>query len=274
MRNPTPKPLSPLTLETYNKILTRAFGSHEPGRFKIPPGGFGDWTESSKLMLRAAISRKVKERQLSEVDGEGLFMLAPLSYTNKLVVEGPSEDELLRFEAEAEKLPKGKRALVLLPLALGLRSRELLNLTRKSVLRALETGEMKILRKRGKEALIPVGNVHQLLQDLLNAPKNQHKLNQRNSKPWEYVREILSVNEYITAYHLFHRLIRKLGKDAGIDNLRPHLLRHGFATRMEKDGATITEIKEILGHEDINTTMRYVHVDMKEAARHTRNWNR
>jgi integrase len=48
---------------------------------------------------------------------------------------------------------------------------------------------------------------------------------------------------------------------AGIKGLRFHDLRHTAATRMVEKGANIVAIKRILGHADINTTMRYAHPD-------------
>ncbi|MDA2918528.1 site-specific integrase [Desulfobacterota bacterium AH_259_B03_O07] len=50
-------------------------------------------------------------------------------------------------------------------------------------------------------------------------------------------------------------------KKAGINGLRFHDLRHTAATRMVESGANIVAIKEILGHTDLKTTMRYAHPD-------------
>ncbi|MGE5443135.1 MAG: tyrosine-type recombinase/integrase [Ignavibacteriales bacterium] len=46
---------------------------------------------------------------------------------------------------------------------------------------------------------------------------------------------------------------------AGIQGFRFHDLRHTAATRMVETGANIGAIKKILGHADINITMRYAH---------------
>lgn len=46
---------------------------------------------------------------------------------------------------------------------------------------------------------------------------------------------------------------------AGFPGFYPHALRHSFATDLQVRGASITEIKEMIGHENIATTERYLH---------------
>ena len=46
---------------------------------------------------------------------------------------------------------------------------------------------------------------------------------------------------------------------AKINNFRFHDLRHTAATRMVEKGIDLVVVKDILGHADINVTMRYAH---------------
>ncbi|MBQ9180594.1 tyrosine-type recombinase/integrase [Candidatus Saccharibacteria bacterium] len=46
---------------------------------------------------------------------------------------------------------------------------------------------------------------------------------------------------------------------AGFDDFYPHALRHSFATSLQLKGASVEEIKEMLGHESVATTERYLH---------------
>ncbi len=54
------------------------------------------------------------------------------------------------------------------------------------------------------------------------------------------------------------RFFAALRKKAGINKkLTPHMLRHTFCTNLLHNGADITHIKDLAGHQDIQTTARY-----------------
>lgn len=47
--------------------------------------------------------------------------------------------------------------------------------------------------------------------------------------------------------------------EAGMPGFYPHALRHSFATNLQRKGATVSEIKEMMGHSSVATTERYLH---------------
>lgn len=55
--------------------------------------------------------------------------------------------------------------------------------------------------------------------------------------------------------------IRKAIDRAGLKNCRVHTLRHTHASRLIQNGMSVYEVREILGHSDIKTTMRYAHLE-------------
>jgi integrase len=60
----------------------------------------------------------------------------------------------------------------------------------------------------------------------------------------------------VAVSHLFHR--RAVA--AGFKRLRVHDLRHTFGTRLGDSGASPYEIARLMGHSNVQTSMRYVHL--------------
>lgn len=58
--------------------------------------------------------------------------------------------------------------------------------------------------------------------------------------------------------------IRKAFKRADIEGCTVHTFRHTHASRLIQNGLSIYEVKEILGHTDINTTLRYAHLERRD----------
>lgn len=53
--------------------------------------------------------------------------------------------------------------------------------------------------------------------------------------------------------------LKKSCRKAGIEDVTWHTFRHTFASRLNGNGADLVTVKELLGHADIKTTMRYAH---------------
>ena len=54
--------------------------------------------------------------------------------------------------------------------------------------------------------------------------------------------------------------LNRITKRAGLRHIGWHVLRHTFASQLASAGVPIIAIKELLGHSDINMTMRYAHL--------------
>lgn len=55
--------------------------------------------------------------------------------------------------------------------------------------------------------------------------------------------------------------IRKLGRSIGLENIHPHKFRRTMATRAIDKGMPIEQVQQLLGHQQIDTTMKYAMVN-------------
>ena len=63
-----------------------------------------------------------------------------------------------------------------------------------------------------------------------------------------------------------HRLVKKALLQAGLDSTQfsAHKLRHTAATMMLSGGVDVKTVQEVLGHENLNTTQIYTHIESAE----------
>jgi len=66
------------------------------------------------------------------------------------------------------------------------------------------------------------------------------------------------------------KMIASAAKRAGIKHVHPHRLRHSFALQFLKNGGNVFELRELMGHEKLETTMIYLmlsEMDLEDAQR-------
>jgi site-specific recombinase XerD len=71
-------------------------------------------------------------------------------------------------------------------------------------------------------------------------------------------RVLLNAWGYPITENTIKMFIERAAKWADIPRLHVHLLRHTFATRFIMEGGDISQLQMLMGHEQIETTMRYV----------------
>lgn len=75
----------------------------------------------------------------------------------------------------------------------------------------------------------------------------------------EYLWGFEAINGEPPTINTVRNRLRRVFEKAGFDGFYPHAIRHSFATDLQLKGASVVEIKEMMGHESIATTERYLH---------------
>jgi integrase len=75
--------------------------------------------------------------------------------------------------------------------------------------------------------------------------------------------EHVFLSKHDERFQRIHKQWHRLRKVAGLDFLRLHDLRHGFASLLVNSGRSLYEVQQILGHSDPKVTMRYSHLSSK-----------
>jgi site-specific recombinase XerD len=131
----------------------------------------------------------------------------------------------------------------------GLRNNELCNLRIKDV--DLDREMVHVCRGKGrKDRYVPLGPL--LLRGVSIYLQAEH--------PQEY---LINSNKGGGQYtpRGVQWVLRQAGKDSGIEKtVTAHTLRHSYATHLLEMGMDIMTLKDLLGHESVMTTMRYLHV--------------
>ena len=134
---------------------------------------------------------------------------------------------------------------------MGLRVSEVINVKIKDI--DSKNKQVFIERAKGKK-----DRYANLPESILEQLRTYYK----TYKPKKYLFEGQAGDQYSTrsVQQVFKASLRKakINKDIGI-----HGLRHSFATHLLENGTDIRFIQELLGHNDINTTLRYTHVSTK-----------
>ena len=140
----------------------------------------------------------------------------------------------------------------------GLRYSEALSIEYEKIERVVDNGE-----EIGYYVVTGKGNKERKFTILPNVLK---MIDEYYTKHRGYSNEkVLFVNESggIWQNSSVNRTLKSILSKAGIkdyEKIHIHTFRHTFASRLINDNVNIMTVKELLGHSDISTTQRYVHV--------------
>ena len=154
------------------------------------------------------------------------------------------------------------RALLELFYSSGLRVSELAGVTLQQL--DLEQGFLRVFGKGSKERVVPIGGrACEAIAAYLTAGRPQAVKARTGSQLF------LSNRGTALSRVMLWMIVKKYAKRAGITrNVKPHALRHSFATHLLTGGADLRAIQEMLGHASIATTQIYTAVEPQRLRDH------
>jgi integrase/recombinase XerC len=143
----------------------------------------------------------------------------------------------------------------------GLRLAELAALDVDALDSALNEGEIRVLGKRNKARIVPVGSKARealavwagLRETLAAATEMALFVGQRGGR----------IGHRMIQLRLAHRAVQ-LGLPR---HVHPHMLRHSFASHLLQSSGDLRAVQEMLGHASIASTQVYTHLDFQHLAK-------
>ncbi len=262
------KNYSPHTLTSYKKDIQNYLSFLESQEFTI----YDATHHQVRAYLALLMSNEMKARSVNKnistlrsfykfLLRENLVTANPMMLvknlkTPKQLPEIISEESLIKLldnkDTFTSDFPGRRDRLVMeLLFGTGIRRSELLTINDSDIDFYSQT--IRILGKGNKERIIPIyDSLSLLIQEYLK------------NKEFTFVRKterLILTNRGKEAYvNLIYKIVTHyLGTISTQLKISPHVLRHSFATSLLNRGASINDIKELLGHANLAATQIYTH---------------
>ena len=159
------------------------------------------------------------------------------------------------LQAVSGQNEKRDYAILMLFLNCGIRRSELVGLN----LTDVYEDRIRVVGKGNKERFVYFGSACRKAIDAYLEERKQIELSDNRALFSSRDKNRISVTAV-------HRLVKKALLQAGLDSTQfsAHKLRHTAATMMLSGGVDVKTVQEVLGHENLNTTQIYTHIESTE----------
>ena len=216
---------------------------------------YADASLARKLSALRMFARHLVREQVRPDDFTELLQGPKLQRKMPGTLNAQEIDALLAAPVGGDAHALRDRAILELFYSSGLRVSELAGLMLQQV--DLDAGFLRVFGKGAKERVVPVGGkAAEALSAYLTAARPHFVRAKTGSQLF------LSERGSALSRQMLWVLVKKYAKQAGITKtVKPHLLRHSFATHLLTGGADLRAIQEMLGHANISTTQIYTAVE-------------
>jgi integrase/recombinase XerD len=221
---------------------------------------FARSSQARKLSALRMFAKHLVRERVREDDVTELLGAPKLSRKLPEVLTREEIERLLDAPSTATPYGLRDRAILELFYSSGLRVSELCGILLQSI--NLEDGYVRVFGKGSKERIAPIGGAAiQAVRDYLAGGRPCFV------KPKTGSELFLSQQGRAISRKMVWVMIKEHARRAGIEKpIKPHLLRHSFATHLLEGGADLRAIQEMLGHADISTTQIYTSVQTQRLA--------
>lgn len=210
-------------------------------------------------------------------NNKGLFETNPLANL-ELPSPKPALPKYLTLEQSLEMLthvdtPDQKRdyCIVVFFLNCGMRLSELVGINQSDIRKTHDADgneiySLKVLGKGSKERIVYLNNacVNAYMDYIDPTIKDEETRKKNGNRPLGSNNDALFLSRRGTriSNRRVQQIVEQCFKSCGLDNmgLSVHKLRHTAATLMYQNGVDVRVLKDVLGHENLNTTQIYTHV--------------
>lgn len=221
------------------------------------PRGYSSASMARKLTALRVFSRFLVREQRRPDDFTALIAGPKLTRRIPGTLTTEEAERLVAAPTGGAPMALRDRAILELFYSSGLRVSELSGLMLQQV--DVDHGFLRVFGKGSKERVVPVGaRACEALRAYVTAGRSHFVKSRTGSQLF------LSERGTAISRKMVWVLVKKYAKRAGIDKtVKPHLLRHSFATHLLGGGADLRAIQEMLGHANIATTQIYTAVEEK-----------